>query len=383
MTITVAIILILSVPLAIIYVTLNWHKFKSEKKYEHQDLIDKIHTRIAKANGSEIEQFSLEGLSGKNKQHEDPYKNAEFVNKHCTNLNEFIINDKINSFDLRKLADLNRIQLQISEAWYPLTIELIKELNDNGWDKKVSCIKEKYASLKFYANYNYGDAMHGIIEKYEKKSESTCETCGERGEIRHNSGWDHVACRKHYLEDRGKITVEDSGFNYNGNFYPWKEIKDAAFEDLDFNEKYRFLTMELNKMKVKHAGWTDKKLYVSKNAVGFGNLLNYLPKYFESVNYSYLDTHFKSIEYCEVCGYKAVYSGECECCENSNWDSYTKRWKRNVEEKSGHIQYNQIRWAIDEGEIYESNHKNYPKDPDHKILFTEAELKEYLESDDE
>ncbi|MES2656073.1 MAG: hypothetical protein V4620_10820 [Bacteroidota bacterium] len=377
-----AIILALLISCVIIYVTLNWDKLKPKEKSEHQDLINQIQSRIAKANGTTIEQFSLENLSEKNEQKEDFYKDARFVNKHCTSLDDFIINDEINAFDLRKLADINGVKLQISAGWYPLTIELIKELNDNGWDKTVSCIKEKYASLKFYTNCKYGDAIHDIIEKYEKKSEYICETCGAAGKIRYNSGWDYVACRKHYLENRGKITVEDAGFNHNSHFYQWKEIKHASLEDLDANERYKFLTIEFRKAKVNHQGWTDNKLYLSKNTIGFGNLLNNFPKSFESIDYSYIDKHFINVAYCEICGYKAVYFGECECCENDTWTSYKNRWNEGEEGKNNHIQYNQICWTIDEGEVYESKQNNYPKNPNHKILFTETELKEHLEDED-
>ncbi len=127
----------------------------------------------------------------------DKYENAEFVNKHCTSLVDFIINDEINKYDLMKLADLNGIQLHIQPGWYPLTLELIKELGTLGWNKKVSCIKQKYATLRFYADYR----DYKLFEKYEKRSEHICETCGERGQIRY-SGWDYVACRKHYLVHR-------------------------------------------------------------------------------------------------------------------------------------------------------------------------------------
>jgi len=379
MSITTAIILGLIISFLIIYVTLNIQKFRQKKKYEHQDLIDRIHSRIAKANGATIEQFSLENSAeAQKKKGDNLYRNTDFINKNCTSLEDFIISDEINKFDLRKLADLNQIQLQISEGWYPLTIQLIKELNENGWDKKVSCIKEKYARLEFYTHHEYNSPIHKIISKYGKKSEYVCETCSEKGEIRHNSGWDYVACRKHYLENRGKIEIENSGFNHNGNFYSWKVIKDASFEDLDFNDRYRFLTIEYKEPIVNHQGWTDNMMYVSKNTIGFGNFLNNLPKNFQSLNNDYL-MNFENPEFCEICGYKAVYYGECECCENDNWEIFQKRWSNKDDEKNDHISYYQIKWTIDEGENYETKQNNYHKNTDYKILFTDEELQEHLE----
>lgn len=316
------------------------------------------------------------------KQHEHLYKDAEFVNKHCTDLDTFIINDSINTFDLRKLADLNGITLQIKEGWYPLTIELIKELYANGWDKSVYCIKEKYASLRFYTHYEYKSPVQQIINRYEKKSEYICETCGERGEIRSHGGWQYTACRKHYLENRGKITVQEDGFYYKGNFHSWHNIKDAVFREPDYFKKYQLLILGLRKATIIHRGEKHDTLYISDNAIGFGNFLAHLPHNFESMDKDYI-RHFEHPEFCEICGYKAVYFNECECCENDSWAAYIAKWNKTEEDtaanKYEHLKFNQICWAADEGEHYERQQNNYAKNQDHQILYTETELKTYEE----
>jgi len=416
MSITTAIIFGLIITFLIIYVTLDIDKFRPKKKYEHQDLIEKIHSRIAKANGNATEQFSLENSTKiQRRKRDNLYKNADFINRHCTSLQDFIISDEINEFDLRKLADLNQIQLQISEAWYPLTIQLIKELSINGWDKKVSCIKEKYATLTVYLpdDYQGSDKIYEIIEKYKEKSKYTCETCGAKGEIRHNSSWDYVACRKHYLENRGEIFIENLGLHNNGVFYQWKDVKNAYLEDFnEYSGKYSFLILELKQKKVKHQGWTDEKLYLSSNNIGFGNFLSFLSmqKTDSKLHYSGLDRdylkNFHIPEFCEICGYKAVYYKECESCENEIWEKNLNKWeeqlnryrkseKRNekrieyyqekINNKEKHkkkdISYLQIRWTIDEGEIYEAIQKKYPKNPDYKILFSKDEYEEYTIED--
>ena len=121
------------------------------------------------------------------------FDGVDFLNKNTITLEKFVINDDINKFDLHKLAQLNNIKLEIASGWFDLVIELIKELNSNGWDKQVSCIKEKYAELRFYSNTEQQD----LIEEYEIRSTLVCETCGEEGEIRYNSDWDFVACDLH------------------------------------------------------------------------------------------------------------------------------------------------------------------------------------------
>ncbi len=378
MTLTTVFIIEVILLLFVILIPLTIRRLKLKKFNKHQDLIDKIHARIAKSNGASIEHFSLNNsVEAIRIKRDNLYRSTDFINKHCTTLEDFIINDEINEFDLLKLAELNQIQLQISEAWYPLTLQLIKELNENGWDKKVSCIKEKYARLKFYTNSDYNSQIRMIISKYGEKSENICETCGERGEIRHNSGWDYVACRKHYLENRGKIILEKAGFIHNGNRYFWSDIKDASFEDFDYENRYKFLTIEFKKAIVEHQGWRDNKLYISRTNIGFGNFIKNFPIVFPSLNTNYLK-HFASPEFCEICGYEAVYFGECECCENDSWEAHQKRWSDNENEKEGYISYYQICWTIDEGEMYQSKQMNYHKNPNYKILFTEEELKEYL-----
>ncbi|MEL1243983.1 hypothetical protein AAEO56_06895 [Flavobacterium sp. DGU11] len=358
------------------YIVIRGLRVRATRKSGYQDIISNVQSRIAKSNGAAIEQFSLENLSRESSQ-SDSYNNADFVNKNCTSREDFIVNDTINEFDLKKLADLNGIQLQIQKGWYPILIELIVELDKKGWNREVSCIKEKFASLRFYSNTEHQD----IIDKFERRSEHVCETCGKRGEIRYHSGWDYVACRKHYLENRGKITPGIDSFIHNGKTYSLDDIKDMHFEDKDHRDNYKFLIAEFYKNKVEHPGWKDNKLYISNNIIGFGNFLSHLPGNLPGIDYEYVKK-FIDAGFCEVCGYEAVYNEECECCENSTWESYQRKWKNSREEKREHIVYNQIRWTLDEGEKYEALQKNYPKDPDYRILFTDEEFHEYNRDDE-
>ncbi|WP_431244656.1 hypothetical protein ACQ9BO_10510 [Flavobacterium sp. P21] len=313
----------------------------------------------------------------------DFYKDAEFVNKNCTRLEDFIINDELNGYDLRKLADLNGIDLQIQSGWYPMTIALLKELDNDGWDKTVSCIKEKYAELRFYADHRH----RKILNKYEEKSRRICETCGKSGDQR-GSSFIYVACRKHYLEDRGQIIIENSGFIYKGTSYLWDDILNIIFENKDHNDMYKYLFIGFKKPIIKHErGYPDNVLKINNQTVGFGNLLNNLPLTLKRFQYyyPYIEEKFRKVEFCEICGYKAVYSDKCECCEYTPWKSYKNRWNAEEAEKNDYISRNQIYWIVDEGEIFERRQNNYIKNPDHKILFTEKQLKEYVEylEDDE
>jgi hypothetical protein len=63
---------------------------------------------------------------------------------------------------------------------------------------EVHQIKEKFGGLRFY--YEGGDdQVHGMVRIAESWAAHTCETCGERGKLRHG-GWVRTLCDKHEAE---------------------------------------------------------------------------------------------------------------------------------------------------------------------------------------
>lgn len=64
----------------------------------------------------------------------------------------------------------------ISDGWLQLVRDCIQELINAGWNKRVQQVKEKFGGLRFYCE---GDGTYSdIIDKYEKLSYETCESCG-------------------------------------------------------------------------------------------------------------------------------------------------------------------------------------------------------------
>ena len=306
----------------------------------------------------------------------DPH--VDFVNKQCTNLTDFIINDKINAFDLKKLCELNRIHLQIREGWFPLVLHLIKELDANGWNKKLTTIKEKWAKLEFHITADNHPQLKQIISTYSKQSQYVCEKCGERGEIRSSAGWDYVACRTHYVEGRRKITANSKGFVYRNIPYNWEDIEDARFEVLDYYNHYKHLVIDLKTKHIQESNWTDEQLYLSYFMIGFGSFVQHMPHHFENLDRAYAK-RFQDPEFCEICGYKAVYNGLCECCENVDWETYIT--KRKYDDKHHHISYYQMNWKNDEGDELEKEQQNFVKNPQHQLLYTPEEYEEFLTYD--
>jgi len=56
-------------------------------------------------------------------------------------------------------------------------------------------VKEKFGTLRFY--YDGGDsAIDGMVRMAESMSGVTCETCGNKGQLR-GEGWIYVSCLEH------------------------------------------------------------------------------------------------------------------------------------------------------------------------------------------
>ena len=98
---------------------------------------------------------------------------------------------------------------EIGKGWMPLVTELLDKIqylvdnNPEYSELQVIQVKEKFAQLRVYLNYYYGE-IEDLIEEYEEKSAYICEVCGEAGVIRDLHGWYTTLCNKHYRERLGK-----------------------------------------------------------------------------------------------------------------------------------------------------------------------------------
>ena len=92
---------------------------------------------------------------------------------------------------------------ECGDGWYTLIKNLITDLIELGWDKQVCQVKEKFGALRFYINTG-SDEIFKKIHSYENQSYETCETCGEKGELR-LVGWYKTLCNKHHEERKPNI----------------------------------------------------------------------------------------------------------------------------------------------------------------------------------
>ena len=81
----------------------------------------------------------------------------------------------------------------VGEGWHALVLELYKLCEQH--DVTITQIKEKYGSLRFYVA-GAPDIVLDAIEAAEKKSETTCELCGNEGKIIKRNHWLMCRCPK-------------------------------------------------------------------------------------------------------------------------------------------------------------------------------------------
>ena len=86
----------------------------------------------------------------------------------------------------------------VEDGWNQLIHDLVEELIQSGWDKKISQVKEKFGGLRFYIE-NGNIEFNKIISKYENLSYAICETCGKPGEIDKSKGWLKTVCEEHKI----------------------------------------------------------------------------------------------------------------------------------------------------------------------------------------
>lgn len=87
----------------------------------------------------------------------------------------------------------------VGEGWLPILDRLAADLKEMGWDGSLSQVKEKFGTLRFYANFSAKDEVwkkfHERIGKAEEESAVTCEDCGEPG-TQTKTRWIRTLCDK-------------------------------------------------------------------------------------------------------------------------------------------------------------------------------------------
>jgi hypothetical protein len=102
----------------------------------------------------------------------------------CVNTNNIPGNKFYYGIDTLQPVTLKMLQKHVGPGWSKIIEDLVIELIENGWNRQVQQIKEKFGSLRFYIELEENDKLIPIIWRYESKSYNTCEQCGDYGEIK-------------------------------------------------------------------------------------------------------------------------------------------------------------------------------------------------------
>lgn len=116
------------------------------------------------------------------------------------------MNDTMKQEDIIKKYWFLTRPIECGDGWLPLIKYMCEEINELietkfSEFKNLECpfefsqIKEKYGVLVCYPSFGNKEIFE-IINKYEDKSNSICELCGRKGEMRNINNWYQTLCYK-------------------------------------------------------------------------------------------------------------------------------------------------------------------------------------------
>lgn len=90
-------------------------------------------------------------------------------------------------------------QGMVGPGWLPLLVDCMAELKSIGWDGGILQIKEKFGVLRLYIS-GTTPSISEVVNRYEERSRTVCEECGDAGEMRNTGGWLSTLCEKHFAD---------------------------------------------------------------------------------------------------------------------------------------------------------------------------------------
>lgn len=145
---------------------------------------------------------------------------------------------------LRRIPDGWGRWISCSAGWYPIIVELDRQLAAIDPDYELHQVKEKFGTLRYYYRTEVEGArerMNALIRAAEDQCERTCEQCGQPG-VRHTNGrgWIMTLCPNCATEKGYSLIgelVNDLGSDHRGI---WKVTEygdgDPSYWDLTHAE---------------------------------------------------------------------------------------------------------------------------------------------------
>lgn len=101
---------------------------------------------------------------------------------------------------MRRIPDGWGRWISCDAGWYPIIIELDRDLAALDPDYELHQVKEKFGGLRFYAhtrNPDQREAFNARIRQAEELCGRSCETCGAPGELHDEFSWIRTLCEQH------------------------------------------------------------------------------------------------------------------------------------------------------------------------------------------
>lgn len=275
--------------------------------------------------------------------------------------------EEINLFVERNLTNFS----VNSTGWDSLIRKLLFEFAIAGWSREHRVFgKEKFGGLRCYT-YSEDEALNNklkiIKDKYSELSVKTCEICGSEGKIRTIGSWQTTLCLSHFLEQQPVIEINNKQ-NIRRNNNTVLNIKNIIKAEVEYD--LQKLCLYTNQEEEFYFSWQEPNYYL---------LLKTIPlSFFPEDRRSEISTLFQNLQDCEICGYKAVHQRNCLRCHNESWND-SGYFIEDYGEKSNYIKECQMDIFIDEDdyEKYFKHDRSFEKSPDHQILFSSDDLREY------
>jgi len=101
---------------------------------------------------------------------------------------------------MRRIPDGWGRWISCDAGWYPIIVELDRDLASLDPDYELHQVKEKFGGLRFYAhthNPDQREAFNQRITQAEQLCGRTCEICGAPGELHDEFSWIRTLCDQH------------------------------------------------------------------------------------------------------------------------------------------------------------------------------------------
>lgn len=101
---------------------------------------------------------------------------------------------------LRRIPDGWGKWISCDAGWYPIIVELDRDLAALDPDYELNQVKEKFGGLRFYAHSRNPDLREAFAERIKQAEQAagrTCETCGAPGELHDEFSWIRTLCYQH------------------------------------------------------------------------------------------------------------------------------------------------------------------------------------------